>query len=129
MMLGSFTEGGAGALDLAMNAQTAQSLRSVFGAKVSRQFKPAWCDLTPYASLGWQHEFENQSRPLSAQLASSGSGTFTVMTADAARESALLGAGLSMDWTPGFSTRLAYESTLNFDFHANTFNGSLRWRF
>jgi uncharacterized protein with beta-barrel porin domain len=129
MMLGSFTEGGAGALDLAMDGQTAQSLRSVLGTKISRQFKPAWVDLTPYASIGWQHEFENQSRPLSAQLASAGSGTFTVMTADIARESALLGAGLNMDWTPGFSSRLAYESTLNFDFHANTFSGSVRWRF
>ena len=129
LMLGSFTESGAGALNLALAGQTAESLRSTLGVKVSRQFKPDWCDLTPYASLGWQHELENQSRALAAQLASGGTGTFTVMTADVARDAALLGAGLSMDWTPGFSTRLAYESALRSDFSANTFSGSMRWRF
>ncbi|HEX4046777.1 MAG TPA: autotransporter outer membrane beta-barrel domain-containing protein, partial [Elusimicrobiota bacterium] len=129
LMLGSFTEGGAGALDLAMAAQTAESLRSTLGVKVSRQYKPAWCDLTPYASLGWQHEFADQSRALAAQLASGGGATFTVQTADVARESALLGAGVNMDWTPGFSTRLSYQSTMSFDFDANTFSGSMRWRF
>ena len=128
LMLGSFTESGAGDLNLAMAGQTAESLRSAMGVKVSRQFKPDWCDLTPYASVGWQHEFESQSRALAAQLVSGG-GTFTVMTADVARESVLLGAGLNMDWTPGFSTRLAYESTMSLDFDANTFSGSMRWRF
>jgi autotransporter-associated beta strand protein len=129
MMLGSFTESGAGALDLAVDGQTAESLRSVLGVKVSRQFKPDWCDVTPYASAGWQHEFENQSRPLNAQLASGGTGSFTVTTADAARETLLLGAGLNMDWTPGYSTRLAYESAVSSDFKSNTFSGSMRWRF
>jgi autotransporter-associated beta strand protein len=129
MMLGSFTESGAGALNLALAGQTAESLRSTLGVKVSRQFKPAWCDFTPFASLGWQHEFESQSRALSASLASGGTGSFTVQTADVSRESALFGAGMDLDWTPGFSTRLAYASTLNFDFLDNTFSGSLRWRF
>ena len=129
MMLGSFTEGGAGALDLAMAAQTAESLRSTLGVKISRKFKPDWCDLTPYASAGWQHELDNQSRALGASLASGGTGSFTVNTADVAREAALLGAGLDMDWTPGFSMRFGYQSTLRADFSAKTVNGSMRWRF
>ncbi len=108
-MLGSFTESGAGALDLALAPQTAESLRSTLGVKVSREFKPDWCDLTPYASLGWRHEFENQSRALSASLADGGSGAFTVMTADVSREAAQLGAGLNMDWTcPASLMRFGY---------------------
>ena len=128
LMLGSFTESGAGALNLAMAAQTAESLRSTLGVKVSRRFKPDWCDLTPYASAGWQHELDNQSRALTASLAG-GTGSFTVNTADVSREAALLGAGLDMDWTPGFSMRFGYQSTLRSDFSAKTVNGSMRWRF
>ena len=129
-MLGSFSEGGAGDLDLAVAGQTAESLRSTLGVKVSRQFKvPDWFDFTPYASAGWQHELENQSRALAAQLGSGGTPTFTVMTADVSREAALLGVGADLDWTPGFSTRLAYASTLSSDYSSKTFSGSLRWRF
>ncbi|MFI5349920.1 MAG: autotransporter domain-containing protein [Elusimicrobiota bacterium] len=128
LMLGSFTEDGAGALNLAMAAQTAESLRSTLGVKLSRKFKPDWCDLTPYASAGWQHELDNQSRALTASLAG-GTGSFTVNTADVSREAALLGAGLDMDWTPGFSMRFGYQSTLRTDFSAKTVNGSMRWRF
>ncbi len=130
LMLGSFTESGAGSLNLAVAGQTAESLRSTLGAKVSRQFTvPDWFDLTPFASIGWQHELENQSRALTAQLASGGTGAFTVQTADVARDSALLGAGLDLDWTPGFTTRLSYQSTMRSDFSAMTFSGSMRWRF
>lgn len=129
LMLGSFAENGAGALDLAVGAQTAESLRSTLGVKVARRFKPSWCDVTPYASLGWQHEFDSQSRALAASLAGGGSATFTVNTADVAREAALLGAGADLDWTPGFSTRLAYTADLRTDYSADTFSGSLRWRF
>jgi outer membrane autotransporter protein len=130
LMLGSFTENGAGSLDLALAGQTAESLRSTLGVKVSHRYNvPDWFDLTPYASVGWQHELVNQSRALAAQLADGGTGTFTVKTADVARDAALLGAGVNLDWTPGFSTRLAYESTLRTDFSAMTFSGSMRWRF
>ena len=129
MMLGSFSESGAGDLDLALSPQTAESLRSTMGVKISRRFKPDWCDLTPYASAGWQHEFDSQSRALGASLGSGGTGAFTVQTADVAREAALLGAGVDMDWTPGFSTRLAYAANVRTDFKANTFSGSMRWRF
>ncbi len=129
MALGSFAENGAGALNLAVAGQTAESLRSTLGVKISRKYKRDWCDLTPYASAGWQHEFENQSRALAASLAAGGAGSFTVQTADVAREAAVLGAGVALDWTPGFSTRFGYESTVRADFSAKTVNASLRWRF
>ncbi|MFI5361400.1 MAG: autotransporter domain-containing protein [Elusimicrobiota bacterium] len=129
LRLGSFTESGAGALDLGLAQQTPQSLRSTLGTKFSRRFKPGWCDVVPYASLGWQQELLNQSRVIESSLASGGSETFGVRTADVSRYGALLGAGLDMDWTDGFSTRLAYQSELRTDYNANTFSGSLRWRF
>lgn len=129
LMVGGFTESGAGALDLGVAPQAVESLRSGLGAKFSRRFKLGTNVFTPYASAGWQHEFENQSRPIAAQLASGGTGTFTVNTADAARDGALLGAGLNMDWSDDFSTRLAYAGDVRSDFNAKTFSGSLRLRF
>lgn len=129
LMLGPFTESGAGSLDLALASQRVESARSALGFKVSRRYKPEWCDLVPYASVAWQHEYVNQSRPISAQLASGGSNWFTVRTADVSRETALLGAGTAFDWTPDFSMRLTYEAALSADFNSNTFSGSMRWRF
>ena len=129
LTIGSFTEDGAGALDLRVEPQMAQSLRSVLGAKFSRQFKLGWCSLTPYASAGWQHELANQSRAIAAQFASGGSATFTIRTADVARDGVLVGAGLNMEWSDVFSTRLAYAGDRSSDFKADTFNGSLRVRF
>ena len=127
LMLNSFTESGAGALDLGVAPQLAQSLRSSLGSKFSYSFnKTGWFVVTPYGSAGWRHEFVNQSRPIEASLASGGSGAFSVRTADVARDALLFGGGLDLDWGKGCTTRLAYSADRSADFHANTFSGSLR---
>jgi len=129
LMVGSFTESGAGALDLSVSPETAESLRSRLGAKVSRKLKSGSIFLTPFASAAWEHEYDNQSRAIDAQFGTTPGSGFAVSTADAARDGALVGAGLDADWGKGFSTRLAYSGDFRSDFYASTLSGSLRLKF
>jgi autotransporter-associated beta strand protein len=129
LMVGSFTESGAGAMDLSVAQQTAESLRSRLGVKLAKKIKSGERTLSPYASVGWQHEYENQSRAIDAQFASAPGSSFAVNTADVSRDGALLGAGLDADWGNGLSARLSYSGDLRADFAANTFGGSVRLRF
>jgi uncharacterized protein with beta-barrel porin domain len=129
LSVGSFSEQGAGALDLNISPQTAESLRSRLGAQVSRAFLTGESMLTPYIRLGWQHEYRNQSRPIQAQFAGQGGNVFSVNTADVARDGALLGTGLNIDWSRNVSMQVAYALDERADFNASTFNGTLRWKF
>jgi len=129
LLVDSFVENGADSLSLSVSSQKAQSLRSSLGAKLSRKFKARGRALIPYVSAGWQHEFENQSRAIDAQLASGSGSAFSVMTADAARDGFMAGAGVSADLGRGLSAKLAYAGDIRPDFADHTFNASLRLKF
>jgi uncharacterized protein with beta-barrel porin domain len=124
-----FTENGAGMFDMSVLAQTSSSLRSTVGSKLARNFKTNSGTYSPYFSAAWQHEFNSQSRGISAKFVSGGGAPFSTQTPDTRREAAVLGAGVSGDWGHGVSANLGYTSTLRSDFRAQTFNGTLRYKF
>lgn len=94
----SYTETGAGALNLNLDSQVSQSLRTEIGAHLSKIFEAGSRRIAPSLSAGWQHEYRDQSRAISAEFAD-GSGAFSVRSADPGRDTALLGAGLHIQWT------------------------------
>ncbi|MCX5788826.1 MAG: autotransporter domain-containing protein [Elusimicrobia bacterium] len=124
-----FTESGAGTLDLGVDAQDYESLRSRVGAKLSWKIPRGATTITYHVSAGWQHEFENQSQAIDAQFATGTGGPFAVTTANPNTDGALIGAGLDIDWGRGLSGKLAYVGDVRPDFNANTFSGSLRLKF
>jgi len=125
----SFTEDGAGALDLSVGAQSAKSLRSTLGLRFAQKARLESILLTPYASLGWRHEFDNQGRPIDAQLASGVGSPFTVATGDFARDGTVLGAGISADFGKQTTAKLDYAGDFRSHFMDNAFNASVRFRF
>lgn len=129
LMIESFSEGGAGALDLDVNSQTADSFRSDFGTKVGYRFDfGGGSGLTPFASAAWEHEFVNQSRSISAEFAT-GTAALSVATADVARDGLLASAGLSLDFDASTTLRLSCSSDRRKDFSSRTCDGSFRVRF
>jgi len=61
-----------------------------------------------YVSAAWDHEYDDQSRPIDAQLSSGAGSVFTTTTADQPRDGALLGAGLSFKWSQQTSINADY---------------------
>ncbi len=127
-MIGSFSETGADALDLNVAEQTAQSLQSSLGLRVSNTFHGEAYSWKPYLSAGWRHQFQNPMRPIDAELASGG-GKFSVTTGNFARNGALLGTGFLMLLSNQTSVRLDYAGDFRSHFQENTVNALLRFKF
>lgn len=94
----SFSETGAGALNLNVGRQEVDSFRTKLGGAVSYTAKVKSVTIRPNLSLAWQHEFLDDSRGITASLNESGVGSFAVNTNDPERDSALVGVGLNVWW-------------------------------
>ncbi|MBU4447087.1 MAG: autotransporter outer membrane beta-barrel domain-containing protein, partial [Proteobacteria bacterium] len=66
---GGFTESNAGALNLKVASQTADSLQTGIGARVSYRAKVGNVTVKPQLAVVWQHEFSNNTRGVDARLA------------------------------------------------------------
>ena len=129
LMIGSFAESGADALDLNVSPQTALSLQSSLGLRYSDKIPmDSWMFL-PYMSAGWRHEFEDQSRPIEAQLASGAGSVFSVATGRYARDGALFGTGFALDWGKGLTAKFDYAGDFRSHFQDSSYNATLRYKF
>ncbi|MBI5210494.1 MAG: autotransporter domain-containing protein [Elusimicrobia bacterium] len=129
LMIGSFTEEGAGILSLRVGGQTAESLRSRLGLRYAMKYDVGSYSVTPFVSAGWRRELKNQSHPISAQLSQGAGGTFSVDTGDFARDGTLLGGGLTVDWGERLAARFDYSGDFRSHFMQNVVNASLRLKF
>jgi outer membrane lipase/esterase len=129
LMVNSFTETGAGALNLSVGPQTAKTLESSLGLRFSEKLPVEAGTIIPFASLGWRHEFENQSRPIDAQLASAGGSQFSIRTGNFAQDGTLVGAGISGTWHDDVLTKLEYSGDFRSHYHDHIVDANLRWKF
>ncbi len=129
LMIDSFAESGAGALNLDVAPQTAQSLQSSLGLRYSDKIQMDSCMLLPHISLGWRHEFVDQSHPIEAQLASGAGSVFSVATGDFARDGTLFGTGFSLDWGKGLTAKFDYAGDFRSHFQDSNYNATLHYKF
>jgi autotransporter-associated beta strand protein len=130
VMTGGYSESGAGGLDMNVFPETANSLRTTLGLKISRKYDVGHKQLTPYFSGAWRHEFQNQSQAVDAEFASAGAPNgFTTRTADIARDGAVLGAGMLASLGNGLSAKLAYTGDMRPGFHEQSIIGEFRVQF
>ena len=127
----SYTESGAGVMDLAVADQNVDSLRGKLGVRAQGSYRWYGIEFSPEAHLDYYHEFLDDSRGV--QVGTPGApavGSFVVQTNSPERDFALLGVGLSA--TP---TKLSDLLTFFFyynvqagqsSFTANTFDGGVR---
>jgi uncharacterized protein with beta-barrel porin domain len=127
-MINSFSETGAPGLNLDVGSQTDQSLRSSLGVRQSGTNQVEGLTLRSHWSLGWLHEFMDQSRAIDAQLASGASGVFSVQTAELPRDGALAGVGIVVSGDDA-SLSADYSADLRQHFLENVFSASLRYHF
>ena len=93
--MGGFTEQGAGSLNLKVASQTADSLQTGLGGRLTVPLQVGSVKVVPQGYAFYQHEFANGSRGLNASL-SQGSSTFNFQTDAAKRNYALVGASVTV---------------------------------
>lgn len=115
---------------LHIDDQSEDSLRSRLGGHIGGSFDLGGVRVSHDLRAAWQHEYLDDNRGIGASFAN-GTGTgFTVDGPSLGQDSAILGAGINVAWTPSFSTYLGYEAEVgrdNYDRH--TVNGGVRVEF
>ena len=120
-----FNEWGASSLSLNVAQQTTSSLRTVLGADLAGTIGPLMLGLR----LGWQHEYADISRPMTASFAGAPSASFTVYGATPQRDSAVLGvqAGASIASNASVYFRYDGEIAAGTDNHALNLGLRVSW--
>jgi outer membrane autotransporter protein len=68
--------------------------------------------LRPSLRASWQHEYFYSALPINAQFVSGAGGVFTVNGPAEGHDSALIDAGIDVQWTPTIGTYLGYYGQL-----------------
>jgi outer membrane lipase/esterase len=129
LWIGGFTEQGAGALNLKVAAQNANSLQTGLGGRVTIPLKVGSVKVAPQGYAFYQHEFSNGSRGLNASL-SQGSSTFNFQTDVAKRNFAVVGANVTVGLTKNLYAQVNYNAEVGRgNYTAQNINAGLRLEF
>jgi outer membrane autotransporter protein len=124
-----FNESNAGALNLEVDAQNADSLQLGVGAKVAAPFTKGSTKVVPQAYAFYQHEFSKNSRGLDARL-SQGSSTLTFTTDKPERDYAVVGGNVTVFVSQNLSARVDYNAEVGRGNNTvHQINAGLRWTF
>jgi outer membrane autotransporter protein len=124
-----YTEHGAGALDLDVDAVDTHSLATSLGATMAYPFEMiANVTLVPSISAAWQHEFLGDKDDNRTYLIGAPSGAFFIDTAGPDPDSALIGVALLLQGEQ-VSFDMRYDAKLSSHLDAHHFNAELRYVF
>jgi len=124
----AFTESGANSLDLNVAQQTTNSLRTVFGAELASSIGLAnQRQLDLAIRLGWQHEFADTSRPITAAFSGAPAASFTVYGATPTRDAAIVGFSAGTTIAEATQLYLRYDGALGSGTDNHAFNLGVRF--
>ena len=110
MKINQYTEQGSAA-PLIISAQTQNEMYSQLGAHISyyKLTDKAW-EIIPNLSLAWRHDYQNGGIAIESAFANGAGGLFTVHGPTLGTDSAVVGAGVSIQWTDTVSTYMNYTT-------------------
>jgi outer membrane autotransporter protein len=125
---GGFSEwGSANSLNLNVAQQTTTSLRSTFGAELAGAIGLGDTRMLDLAlRLGWQHEYADTGRPITAAFAGAPSNAFTVYGATPQRDAAIIGFSASTAVATATSLYLRYDGAIASGNDNHTLNVGVR---
>ncbi|MBV8216129.1 MAG: autotransporter outer membrane beta-barrel domain-containing protein, partial [Verrucomicrobia bacterium] len=124
--LNSFSETGS-LLPLNIHSDSEESLRSDVGFRAYYQWHTGNVTLAPYVKATWEHEFKYSALPITASLAEFPGPDETFVGPVEGQDSAVISAGLSVQWTPMISTYAAYDGQLGRGrYNSNAVTGGVR---
>jgi len=133
LWLDGFTESGAGALNLTVGPQSAQSLQTGVGGKIAVPMQRDGVTVTPQAYAFYQHEYSDSSRTLDARLSQTGS-AFSYLTDSFTgaphRNFAVLGADITIATKKNLKVQLDYNAEVGRgNYTAHYISAGVRWQF
>jgi len=109
--LDGFNETEAGAANLAVHSQNADSLRSRLGGRLEFRKAVNRCIVLALETrAAWQHEFLDDSRSITSEFIGAGLGPFSVQTTNPERDAALLGTGFNTTFHGFLTLFLDYDA-------------------
>jgi len=126
-----FTETGADSLDLRVEQQNTNSLRTNLGGRVAYTWNLTdKITIIPEVRMFWQHEYLQNSTALGASLDGGAGPGFDYMTTVPGRDSVFAGAGLSANFSKDFSVYLNYNTSFGRqDYISQMVSTGLNWKF
>lgn len=105
---------------LSYSDQEQESLRTNLGARISYVIPAGRVRITPQARVTWQHEFMDATQSIDSSFSSGPGPVFTVDGPEMGRDSALVTAGLTVQFNPSVAAYAFYTGQLgrtNYDSH------------
>jgi outer membrane autotransporter protein len=110
--------------------QHQDSLRTNVGLSASYAWKAGKVQLKPTLRASWQHEYSYSALPIDAQFASGAGSIFTVNGPAEGHDSALIDAGIDVQWTPTIGTYFGYVGNVaRSHYDSNSVICSVHWDF
>jgi len=129
LWVSSFSESGAGALNLKVSPQSAASLQTGVGGRIAAPLQRGPVVVAPQAYATYQHEFAKGSRGLDARLSQGGS-AFIFQTDAAKKNFAVVGASVTISAQKKFGLQINYNAEVGrANYTAHYVNAGLRWEF
>ena len=123
----SFTESGAGAFDLSVDDADAESLTSTLGVDFSARLKMSWeVVLIPELRLGWEHEYLDDQQSVGMHFAGMPASSYNVLSSEVADDSAVVGAGFTLEMGDVWQVFLDYDGKLNEDYSQHAVSGGVK---
>lgn len=124
------TETGASPFNLTLDDQTANTANSRIGVRWAQTFRSGGgTEWTPQLALGWRHAFGDQNPSTTASLAGIPGSAFTVTGANAARDAAIVGAGVTLKLSEGIDGTVEYNGDFSSNYTDSTASLRLRLKF
>lgn len=124
----SYREQEAGPLNLSVQDESANRLRSVVQAKVTTELLHDGYKFVPGAHIGWRHEFMNEGIDSTATFNGGGS-SFTTQGQKTQRDTLNLGVSLSASQTQDFTLTMQADSELADKYTGYSGQLVAQWRF
>lgn len=126
-----FTESGADSLDLQVDQQNINSLRSSLGGRVAYTWNITRnITLIPEVRMFWQHEYLENSRNIGASLNGGDGADFGYQTSNPDRDSVFAGAGVSAQFGDRWSAFCFYNADFGRqDYLAHMITVGAGWKF
>ena len=123
--INAFTESGS-AFPLQIHSDSEESLRSDLGFRASFVWAIGHVFVVPFVNAAWEHEFEYSALPITASLGAVPGATATLFGPSEGHDSALVSAGVRVNWTPAISTYVSYDGQLGRDnYSSNAVSGGV----
>ena len=127
--LDGFTERGSAA-PLKVSSDSQDSLLTDVGFRAADYLPVGSVILGPFARVAWEHEYSYSSLPISASLADIPNSPIKVNGPRLGHDSAVINAGVSVQWTSHLSTYVSYDGQLGRSrYNSNGVSGGFRWLF